>query len=111
MKIDQIEEAQKKKAKALLTLGSVNAIGQFALIFYGTFHYLSWDIMEPVCYLMTFGNFTAGYFFYVYMKKDLDLDNFHEILTYRFTRTACQREGIDLNQFEKMKEELQEMRK
>ena len=73
MKIDQIEEAQKKKAKALLTLGSVNAIGQFALIFYGTFHYLSWDIMEPVCYLMTFGNFTAGYFFYVYMKKDLDL--------------------------------------
>jgi len=64
-------------------------IVQFAAIFYGTFQYLSWDIMEPVCYLMTFGNFTFGFAFYVMMKKDLDLENFHDVVTHRFTEKAC----------------------
>lgn len=75
----------------MLGLGSSIVIGQFVIIFQGTFHYLSWDIMEPVCYLMTLGNFTAGYAFYLAMKKDLDLTNFHEILTLRFTQGACAR--------------------
>jgi len=68
----------------LCVLGSAWGIGQFYIIFMGTFQYLSWDIMEPVCYLMTLGNFTAGYAFYLMMKKDLELTNVHAILTERF---------------------------
>ena len=65
----------------MLGLGSSIFIGQFGIIFWGTFHALSWDIMEPVCYLMQLGNFTAGYFFYLIMKKDMELSNLHEIMT------------------------------
>ena len=88
-KIAQLRASASRKATVLLGFGSSIVIAQFALIFQGTFHYLSWDIMEPVCYLMQLGNFTFGFAFYLAMKKDLDLTNFHEILTLRFTERAC----------------------
>ena len=88
-KIEQLRASASRKATVLLGFGSSIVIAQFALIFQGTFHYLSWDIMEPVCYLMQLGNFTFGFAFYLAMKKDLDLTNFHEILTLRFTESAC----------------------
>ena len=64
--------------------GSSIVLAQFAGIFYGTFEALSWDIMEPICYLMTFGNFTFGFFFYLIAKKDLELTSIHDILTHRY---------------------------
>ena len=69
----------------LLWAGSGIGVAQFAFIFWGTFQVYSWDIMEPVCYLMTFGNFTAGFLFYLSMNQDLELANLSEILTKRFT--------------------------
>ena len=92
-------------------LGSSIVFSQFALIFMGTFHYLSWDIMEPICYLMTFGNFTAGFFFYTMCRKDLDLTNFNEILTHRLKERACLSQGIDLGQLEEKKQEIAQMRR
>ena len=56
--------------------------------------------MEPICYLMTFGNFTFSYFFYLGMKRDLELTNIHDILSYRFTRKVAKRRGIDLGELE-----------
>ena len=106
-KIQKIRAQASRKANCICFLGSSIVIGQFYLIFQGTFHYLSWDIMEPVCYLMTLGNFTFGYGFYLAMKgKDLDLTSIHEILTERFTQRACASQGIDLAAHEAMKEEI-----
>ena len=79
-------------------MGSSIVLGQFAFVAAGTFEYFSWDIMEPICYLMTFGNFTAGYAFLILSKKDLELASVHEKLTARFKRSACARRGIDLNE-------------
>lgn len=86
MKEKILGEIQKKcdrKATGICFLGSSIVIAQLAFIAAGSFHFSSWDIMEPICYLMTFGNFTSAYFFYLYKKKDLDLENFHEILSFR----------------------------
>jgi len=94
----------------ILSLGSSVVIGQLSLIFYGTFHLYSWDIMEPICYLMTFGNFTAGFYFYLFSKRDLDLTNFHEILTLRFTHRACARHGINLAKHEANRAEVERLR-
>ena len=108
--IEQIRASASRKATFICGLGSSIVLGQFYIIFQGTFHYLSWDIMEPVCYLMTLGNFTFGYGFYLAMKKDLDLTNFHEILTTRFTENACIAQGIDLQAHEAMKDEISDIR-
>jgi hypothetical protein len=45
---------------------------------------------------MTLGNFTFGFFFYLGIKKDLDLTNIHDILTHRFKSKAAKRNDIDL---------------
>ena len=90
-KIESNAKGAASKAKALLWAGSAVGFAQFAFIFYGTFHVYSWDIMEPICYLMTFGNFTAGFAFYLRMNQDLELSNLNEIMTKRFTDSACRR--------------------
>ena len=87
-KIESNAKGAASKAKALLWAGSAVGFAQFAFIFYGTFHVYSWDIMEPICYLMTFGNFTAGFAFYLRMNQDLELSNLNEIMTKRFTDSA-----------------------
>ena len=63
--------------------------------------------MEPISYLMMFSNFSFGYLFYIAAKKDLNLTNFYEILTYRFTERACRRAGIDLKKHKEMELDLQ----
>jgi hypothetical protein len=57
----------------------------------------SWDIMEPICYLMTFGNFTSGYFFYLWQKRDLEITSLFDILVYRMTAKKAKRQGVDLD--------------
>ena len=54
--------------------------------------------MEPICYLMMLGNFTAGYGFFLKSgaERDLNLDSVHEILTERFTKRKARAVGIDL---------------
>jgi hypothetical protein len=104
--VQTMRESAERKSKAVLFLGGSVAFAQLGTIFMGTFHYLCWDIMEPICYLMTFGNFTCGYFFYLWQKQDLELSNLHDILTYRMTKKAAMRKGINLDDLEEKKQEL-----
>jgi hypothetical protein len=66
----KIDKKAQRRAKALLALGSSVVIGQFGFIMAGTFLYLSWDIMEPISYVMMLGNFTFGMLFYAKYKED-----------------------------------------
>jgi hypothetical protein len=55
-----------------MALGGSTLVAQFWLIMAGTFHYYSWDIMEPVSYLMMYGNFNLSFLFYLGVKRDLE---------------------------------------
>lgn len=105
-RIKALAETAARKSTVVCLFGSSIVLGQFGFIASGTFHYACWDIMEPLCYLMTLGNFTFGFFFYILAKKDLELSNFHDILTHRFKMSACKRAGIDMEAHERSKEEL-----
>lgn len=87
-----------------LFLGGGIPIAQFMLIFYGTFELFCWDIMEPVCYLMTLGNFTAGFAFYLKNHKDLELSSVHEMLTERSVRKRAAAQGLDIDEHADRKE-------
>ena len=96
-KIGNLRTLASTWTKRKMFLGSTIPIAQFATIFYGTFELYSWDIMEPVCYLMTFGNFTLGFLFYVLNHRELELSSLHQMLTERNLKKRCARNGIDLN--------------
>jgi hypothetical protein len=91
-----IKASASKKATAVLLFGTSVYIAQFGGIVYGTFHLLSWDIMEPVSYLMMYGNFCVGFTYYLKVKKDLTAESIHEVLTQRFSISAARRVGIDM---------------
>lgn len=88
-----------------MTFGGTTLISQFAIIMVGTFHLYSWDIMEPISYLMMYGNFNLSFLFYLGIRRDLEAENIHEILKTRFAQRAAKKAGIDLNELEKMKAE------
>ena len=110
-KINEIRQAASRTANVYCFLGSSVVISQFAFIVLGTFHYLSWDIMEPLCYLMMFGNFTASYAFFLANRTeyDLELGSIHHLLTERITRRRATASGIDLEQHAEQKEEIERL--
>lgn len=107
--VAKLEATARTKAFTLCAMGASIGFAQFGLIAFGTFEYFSWDIMEPICYLMTFSNFTFGYLFYLGMKRELEMTNIYEILTRRFLEKACRRRGIDLGKHEEMQNEIKQM--
>jgi hypothetical protein len=52
------------RSRVLLGLGSSIFFYQFYFIMSGTFVHASWDVMEPISYVMMLGNFTVGMLFY-----------------------------------------------
>lgn len=75
IKLNETKQRLYKKAdfrsRALLTLGSTVFMAQFGFIMSGTFVYYSWDVMEPISYMMMLGNFTVGLLFYASYKEEL----------------------------------------
>lgn len=83
-------------------------IGQFGFIMWGTFFYLSWDIMEPISYVMMLGNFTFGMLFYAKYKEELELSTLQEMLSGKFSKGLYRRNGIDAIKLEALEREIRE---
>ncbi|CDW84477.1 UNKNOWN [Stylonychia lemnae] len=98
------------RAQLLLFSGSSIFIAQCACIMSGTFIYYSWDIMEPISYLMMFANFTVGVFYYALFKKDLELGTLRESLAKRFSSRLYRRHGLDVERLELLESEIIELR-
>ena len=110
-KINELRTSAARTANVYCFLGSSIVISQFGFIVLGTFHFLSWDIMEPLCYLMMFGNFTASYAFFLAQdtKHDLELGSIHELLTERITKRKAIACGIDMTKHAEQKEEIERL--
>jgi hypothetical protein len=109
MTINHIRDRAGNIAKAFTWASSSIVVGQFFLITLGTFHYLSWDIMEPVSYLMMLGNFTCGFGFYLAFQRDLAIGNIHDIIVNRITRSAAEKAGISMKKHEATRERITEL--
>jgi hypothetical protein len=63
----------------------------------GTFVHYSWDIMEPIAYVMLLSNFVIGFFFYALLKKEMQLGNLKEMLTARFAKRLYAKNELDID--------------
>ena len=57
----------------------------------GTFVYYSWDVMEPISYVMMLGNFTVGMLFYAGFKRGMELSTLREMMANKFARGIYRR--------------------
>lgn len=76
----------------------------------GTFVFYSWDVMEPISYMMMLGNFTVGLFFYAAYKDEMQLTTVRELLANKFARGIYRRRGFDIDKLERLEAEIVELR-
>ena len=68
----------------------------------GTFVYYSWDVMEPISYIMLLSNFVVGFFFYAALKRNMELATLREMLANRFAKRLYRKKGLDIEKAEKL---------
>lgn len=76
----------------------------------GTFVYYSWDVMEPISYMMLLGNFTIGFLFYVICKRDMGLTNLRDMLGSRFARSLYRKRKLDIERLQNLEKEINDLR-
>jgi hypothetical protein len=74
----------------------------------GTFVFFSWDIMEPISYVMMLGNFTVGMLFFARNHEELQLTTLREMLAARFARGIYRRKELNVERLLQLEKEIKE---
>jgi hypothetical protein len=74
----------------------------------GTFVTHSWDIMEPISYMVMLGNFTVGMLFYAKNKEEFELTTLQEMISRKFAKGLYCRNRIDIAKLEELEREIRE---
>jgi hypothetical protein len=98
------------RSRVLLGMGSSVFFYQFYFIMSGTFVHASWDVMEPISYVMMLGNFTVGMLFYALVHKELELKSLNEVLSQWLARGIYRRKGLSMEKVEELEREITELK-
>jgi len=93
------------KAKILILLGGLLFILELFLIYYGTFVKYSWDIVEPITYLVGCSNIVL---ILLYRRKFKETGAF-EYYSNKFFMRQVRKKKFDLIKFEETQKKLQEL--
>lgn len=83
---------------------------EWAYIGIGTYHYLSWDMMEPQAFVINSGNALLLYATYALKKQDLSREGFFKSISDRKILKLSQARNFDLNRFESISREIKEIK-
>ena len=98
------------RSRVLLSMGSSIFFYQFYFIMSGTFVHASWDVMEPISYVMMLGNFTVGMLFYALFHKELELRSLHETFSHWLAKGIYRRKGLNMDKVEELEREITELK-
>ena len=99
-----------KRANRILTLGASIMISQFVFIVGGTYVVFSWDVMEPIAYLMGMTNFTLAFMFYWQSRAEMDLSSLQDILFHKQAKKLYRKKGFDDEAYDRLKSEIERLR-
>lgn len=94
------------RANFALSFGLGIMVSQFAFIFGGTFFLFSWDVMEPIAYLMLTGNMTVSFAYFAFWKQTFSPETLQEIWKQAIARRIYKSKQFDLEAFRKLEEEV-----
>jgi hypothetical protein len=95
------------KSKVLLLLAGILFILELILIYYGTFIQFSWDIVEPVTYLIGCSNIILV----LYYRKKMGALSPHQFYTQKFFNNLVRKKNFDQMHFEEVGRRLKEIEK
>lgn len=95
----------KTKAKLIIALGGILFIAELLLLYYGTFIEFSWDVTEPMTYLVTCLNFLLILLFHKKFKGS----SAHSYFTNKFLAKSFGKSKLE--NLKKMQEEIEFIKK
>jgi hypothetical protein len=98
------------RANVLLYMGASIMVSQFAFITGGTYLVFSWDVMEPLAYLMSMTNMTVAFSYFLLKKQDMDLVNLRQSLTEKYSKKLYKKRNFDIKRFEELEEDIKELK-
>jgi hypothetical protein len=75
---------------------------QFGLTQYGTYVLFSWDIMEPITCLITFGDACLAYFFWMISKKSYSQHNIFQFFALRKQNKLFKKHNFEHQQYQSL---------
>jgi len=102
-----------KRAASTVGLWSWGSVAIFASqwlgIAYGTYWLYSWDIMEPITYLMGAFDGICAYTFYAIVKADYSSSSYAEAIVNRRRRKLYRKHHLDAALFEELGKRIQRL--
>eukprot|EP01087_Luapelamoeba_hula_P023891 TRINITY_DN890_c0_g2_i1.p1 TRINITY_DN890_c0_g2~~TRINITY_DN890_c0_g2_i1.p1 ORF type:complete len:304 (-),score=70.20 TRINITY_DN890_c0_g2_i1:64-975(-) len=99
-----------KRADRLLTIGAIFLALQGFAVARLTWWELSWDIMEPVTYMLTFTAVLGGYVYFKFTNTDYTYEALRERLANKRLTKLMTKEGFDFAKLEDLKAQAQRIK-
>lgn len=105
---DELQHKANRRANIIIGAGFGYCILQFLAIGRLTWWELSWDVMEPVTYMLTFATALIGYSFFVFTGSEYTFEGLKRTLKERRLKKLIQRTGFDEARFKQLHLALQQ---
>lgn len=98
----EMERKAARRANTIVFAGLGYCVLQFLAIGRLTWWELSWDIMEPVTYMLTFGTALIGYTYFVLTGSEYTYEGLKKTLRERKLTKLIRRSGFDEEKFKRL---------
>lgn len=102
----QLERSAHRTATTYIWLGFGYCVAQAAIVARLTWWELSWDVMEPVTYMLTFATVLIGYSYFVLTGSEYTFEGLRRTIEKRKLVKLIRRRGFDEATYEKLKKAI-----
>lgn len=103
----QLERKAHRTATTYLWLGFGYCVVQAVIVARLTWWELSWDVMEPVTYMLTFATVLIGYSYFVLTGSEYTFEGLRKTLEKRKLAKLIRKQNFDEKTYEKLQQALQ----
>lgn len=77
----------------------------------GTYLFFSWDVMEPIAYLMSMCNFSVGFWYFCMKQQDLDLPNLKDSMVDKTLHKMYEKRDFDIKKYIELERDINKIRR
>lgn len=108
----QLEQAAQRRTNFMLSLGLLVLVGQFVAFIYLTWWELSWDVMEPIGYIISLFYSICAYVYFLGTKgSQFDLGPFKEFWSQRILNSRKAQLSFDQERWDFLVKQRERIRK
>ena len=105
---DVLDKRAKNSASRLMYIGLTGLACHFALVARLTWWELSWDIVEPITYMITYSTATLVFIYFCSTRKEYNYESFFDRMVRKRQNRLYKRNDFDIDRFKELCQEIKE---